>query len=133
MDYIEKENKHIYYDGFKYHFYTCQKCGSHKVLQIASGGFSPPHLHCDECGCKDVTNSPTSLTEEEEEKITGKRKVYVSTTRYYSVQESVIVEVDANLDEQELNEKAKELAYDVSRQRSNVRNANLDDITTEIL
>ena len=65
MENNKHQDKYIYDNGFKNYYYTCQKCGSHKVLQVPAGGFSPPDLHCEDCGCKDVVNSPTTISKEE--------------------------------------------------------------------
>jgi len=53
--------KYVYDNGFKNYFYTCQKCGSHKVVQVQIGGFQPPDLVCEDCNNANVINTPTTF------------------------------------------------------------------------
>ena len=53
-------NEYLYDHGFGDVYYICTKCDSYKLTPIPTGGFSPPHWHCD--NCNEMNYAPKSMT-----------------------------------------------------------------------
>ena len=55
-----KTERKVYNNGFKTYYYKCECCDSENVVEVPSGGFSPPNLVCNNCQ-KSVKNNPITI------------------------------------------------------------------------
>jgi len=66
---IKTAKKYFYHNGFSLRSYICTKCGSHKLVAVPMGGFSPSQYDCEDCHERVLSPKWENATESDKEYI----------------------------------------------------------------